>query len=144
MLFRSEDAEDVLQEGFVKLFEKIGTYKGDGSFTGWARKIFVTTSLMELRKNDVMKFSDELSSADVLGVAQCGTIDQLNASELMKLIEMMPIGFRTVFNLYSIDGFSHDEIAKMLKISVGGSRSQLSRARLWLQEKIKMEDNNKK
>lgn len=133
-------AKDVLQEGFIVLFDKISTYKGDGPFEGWARKIFINTALMHIRKNDVLKYSDNIEDALALGVYDSNVLDEISASEIFKLVASMPDGFRTVFNLAVIEGYNHIEIAKMLSITESGSRSQLSRARMWLQERLK---NNK-
>lgn len=132
-----EVARDLLQDGFITLFDKINTYKGDGSFEGWVRRIFVNTSLMYLRKNDALKYSDDIAEADTRSFAKCDTLDDVQAEDLMKLINAMPEGFRTVFNLYVIEGYDHAEIAAMLKISEGTSRSQLSRGRSWLLERLK-------
>ncbi len=134
-------AEDVLQDGFITLFEKIGSYKGEGSFEGWARRIFVTTALMALRKKDALKMSDELDSAKGMKAETVSQVQNIGYKELMKLIMTLPPGFRTVFNLYSIEGYSHKEIGEMLGISETTSRTQLSRARLWLQKKIKELEN---
>lgn len=135
-----EAARDAMQDGFVTLFEKISTYKGEGSFEGWARKIFVNTALMQLRRNDALKFSDNIEDSQAMQMIQSNTLEKIGADEIFKLVNSMPDGFRTVFNLYVIEGYSHDEIAKMLSITEGGSRSQLSRARAWLQSKIKTND----
>ena len=134
-------AEDVLQDGFITLFEKIGSYKGEGSFEGWARRIFVTTALMALRKKDALKMSDELDSAKGMKAETVSQVQNIGYKELMKLIMTLPPGFRTVFNLYSIEGYSHKEIGEMLGISETTSRTQLNRARLWLQKKIKELEN---
>ena len=134
-------AEDVLQDGFITLFEKIGSYKGEGSFEGWARRIFVTTALMALRKKDALKMSDELDSAKGMKAETVSQVQNIGYKELMKLIMTLPPGFRTVFNLYSIEGYSHKEIGEMLGISETTSRTQLSRARLWLQKMIKELEN---
>lgn len=130
-------AKDVLQEGFIVLFDKISTYKGDGPFEGWARKIFINTALMHIRKNDVLKYSDNIEDTLALGVYDSNVLDEISASEIFKLVASMPDGFRTVFNLAVIEGYNHIEIAKMLSITESGSRSQLSRARMWLQERLK-------
>ena len=134
-------AEDILQEGFITLFTKIGSYKGDGSFEGWARRIFVTTSLMSLRKKDALKMSDELDLARGMKAETVSQIQSIGYKELMQVILTLPPGFRTVFNLYSIEGYSHKEIGEMLGISETTSRTQLSRARLWLQRKLKELEN---
>lgn len=130
-------AEDILQEGFITLFSKIDTYKGDGSFEGWARKIFVNTALMYLRKNDALKMSDEIENARYLSSDTVTAAQNIGYKELMKLIKELPPGFRTVFNMYVVEGYSHKEIGDMLNISETTSRTQLSRARVWLQNKIK-------
>ena len=136
-----EAAEDVLQDGFVTLFTRLDSYKGEGSFEGWARKIFVTTALMELRRKDALKMSDEL---DVVRRMKSETVSQLQSigyKDLMNLITQLPPGFRTVFNLYAVEGFTHKDIGEMLGISETTSRTQLSRARAWLQNKIKEIEN---
>ena len=134
-------AEDVLQEGFITLFTRLDSYKGDGSFEGWARRIFVTTALMDLRKKDALKMSDELDAVRGMKAETTSQIQSLGYKELMELIMSLPPGFRTVFNLYALEGFSHKEIGEMLGISESTSRTQLSRARIWLQNKIKEREN---
>ena len=134
-------AEDILQDGFITLFSKIDSYKGNGSFEGWARKIFVNTALMYLRKKDALKLSDELENARHLSSDIASQMQNIGYKELMKLITSLPAGFRTVFNMYVVEGYSHKEIADMLNITETTSRTQLSRARLWLQSKIKEQEN---
>ncbi|MBO4566304.1 MAG: sigma-70 family RNA polymerase sigma factor [Bacteroidales bacterium] len=130
-------AEDVLQEGFVTLFAKLDTYSGEGSFEGWARKIFVNTALMSLRKNDVLKESTDVDTAWNVSSEAPSAIQQITYKELSKAISELPAGFRTVFNMYVVEGYSHAEIAECLGISETTSRSQLLRARAMLQSKIK-------
>lgn len=134
-----ENARDVLQEGFLTVFDKIGTYKGHGSFEGWMRRVFANESLMYIRRNDALKYADEIDSVpeSTLGMDAETPLDKINAKQLLELISQMPAGFRTVFNLYVLEGYSHQEIAETLGITEGSSRSQLSRGRTWLQEKIK-------
>ena len=134
-----DKAEDVLQDGFVTLYAKISTYKGEGSFEGWARKIFVNTALMYLRKNDALKMSEELDNVRSHSSSTVSALDNLGYQELIRLIAELPAGFRTVFNLFAIEGLSHKEISEILNISEVTSRSQYSRARQWLQNKIKGE-----
>lgn len=136
-----ESAQDILQDGFITLFTKLEDFKGDGSFEGWARRIFVTTALMYLRKKDVLKMSDELELARGLKADTVTQTQNLGYKELMELIMTLPPGFRTVFNLYALEGYSHKEIGEMLGISETTSRTQLSRARIWLQNKIKEREN---
>ncbi len=134
-------AEDILQEGFITLFTRLQDYKGDGSFEGWARKIFVTTALMNLRKRDALKMSEELDSVRSMKTDLPSQGQNLGYKEIMKLVMELPAGFRTVFNLYAVEGYSHKEIGDMLGISETTSRTQLSRARVLLQNKIKEIEN---
>jgi RNA polymerase sigma factor (sigma-70 family) len=129
-------AQDVLHDGFITLFAKLGTYKGDGSFEGWARRIFVNTALMQIRKADVLKNSEDIEAPYIDVEYGENVIDKIDTERLFAIISQMPAGFRAVFNLYIVEGFSHEEIAKALNISEGGSRSQLSRAREWLKARI--------
>ncbi|MCQ2157684.1 MAG: sigma-70 family RNA polymerase sigma factor [Bacteroidales bacterium] len=132
-----DSAEDILQDGFVTLFTKLGSYLGDGSFEGWARKIFVNTALMSLRKRDVLKQSEDVEAAWDVKTSDPTPIQKISYQDLMKFISELPTGFRTVFNMYVIEGYSHKEIAEELGISEATSRSQLLRARAVLQSKIK-------
>ena len=134
-------AEDLLQEGFITLFTRLDSYKGEGSFEGWARKIFVTTALMSLRKKDALKMSDDLEAARGIKAETVNQVQNIGYKELMELVMSLPYGFRTVFNLYVIEGYSHKEIGEMLGISEITSRSQLSRARIILQNRIKELEN---
>lgn len=136
-----EAAEDVLQDGFVTLFTRLEDYKGEGSFEGWARKIFVNTALMNLRKKDALKMSDDLEAARGLKAETASQMQNMGYKELLAMITELPPGFRIVFNMYAIEGYSHKEIGEMLGISETTSRTQLSRARIWLQKKIKEKDN---
>ena len=136
-----EVAQDILQDGFITLFTKLDDYKGEGSFEGWARRIFVTTALMYLRKKDALKMSDELDTVRGMKADTVTQMQNLGYKELMELIMTLPPGFRTVFNMYAIEGYNHKEISDMLGISETTSRTQLSRARIWLQNKIKEREN---
>jgi len=132
-----EAAEDVLQEGFISLFSKLGSYSGEGSFEGWARKVFVNTALMTLRKNDVMRQSEDIETAWSVSSEDPGALQKISYNELMGMIAELPTGFRTVFNMFLIEGYSHKEIGEALGISEATSRSQLQRARVMLQNRIK-------
>ena len=136
-----ELAEDILQDGFVTLFTHLSDYKGDGSFEGWARKIFVTTALMELRRKDALKMSDDLEVVRGMKTEITGQLQNIGYKDLIKVITQLPPGFRTVFNMYAIEGYSHKEIGEILGISETTSRTQLSRARTWLQNKLKEIEN---
>ncbi len=134
-------AEDILQDGFITLFTHLDSFKGDGSFEGWARRIFVTSALMYLRKKDALKMSDDIEAAKSLRTEVTGQIEDIGYKELMDMVMDMPTGFRTVFNMYAVEGYSHKEIAETLGISEVTSRSQYSRARALLQSKIKEREN---
>lgn len=136
-----EQAEDILQDGFITLFTRLKDYKGQGSFEGWARRIFVTTALMHLRKKDTLKMSEDLEAAKGLKTETTSQIQNIGYKELLALVTQLPTGFRTVFNLYAIEGYSHKEIGEMLGISESTSRTQFSRARTWLQNKIREKEN---
>lgn len=130
-------AEDILQDGFVTLFSKLDSYSGVGSFEGWARRVFVNTALMSLRKKDAMKNTEDVSVARNIASDDPTVIQKISYMDLLKLITELPTGFRTVFNMYVIEGYSHKEIAESLGISETTSRSQLQRARMLLQSRIK-------
>ncbi len=129
------EAEDILQDGFVKIFTKIGQFDFKGSFEGWARRVVVNCALTHYRREsklcavaDIAEYDTQLSPDDVLSV--------ISSNELMQMVQQLTPQYRTVFNLYAIEGFSHQEISKMLNISEGTSKSNLSRARCMLQEKV--------
>ena len=132
-----DSAADILQDGFVTLFTKLDSYSGEGSFEGWARKIFVNTALMSLRKKDALKNSEDVDAAWNITSDDPTAIQRIGYDELLKMIAALPPGFRTVFNMYVIEGYSHKEIAEALGISETTSRSQLQRARTLLQTRIK-------
>ena len=134
-------AEDVLMEGFMKVFTKIDLFKEQGSFEGWMRRIMVNEALMALRKEGTMKFQDTDFGFEIGQVGDA--FANLHVEELNKLIEGLPIGYKTVFNLYAIEGYNHQEIAEMLGIQEGTSKSQLSRARGLLQQKLNELHNEK-
>lgn len=129
------EAEDVLMEGFMKVFTKIDQFTEGNSFEGWIRKIMVNESLMKIRKKGGI-YTQNLEEMNELSIPD-NAIMQLNVSEIEEIILQIPLGYRTVFNLYAVEGYSHQEIAKMLQISEGTSKSQLSRARNYIQNKLK-------
>ena len=133
----SDAAQDILQDGFVTLFSKLDSSSGEGSFEGWARKIFVNTALMSLRKKDALKGSEDIDVARSITSDDPTVFEKIGYKDLLKLIAALPTGFRTVFNMYVIEGYSHKEIGEELGISETTSRSQLQRARVLLQSKIK-------
>lgn len=137
-------AEDALVMAFTKVFERINQFRGEGSFEGWIRRITVNEALASLRKSRVMMIETDLDLAD-REPDYDRLSDHLEAEDLLKIIEGLPPGYKVVFNLYAIDGYSHKEIAAQLGITENTSKSQLSRARAYLQ-KILAETgwNNKK
>lgn len=130
------DAEDVLIEAFMRVFERINQFRNEGSFEGWVRRIMVTESLMFLRKNKSLR--QEVPLDNVMKEPDYQWADEnLQADDLLRLVAQLPDGYRTIFNLYAIEGYNHAEIASLTGISEGTSKSQLSRARALLQQKIK-------
>lgn len=129
------EAEDVLVVAFTKAFERIDQYKGEGSFEGWLRRIVVNESLTYLRRNKNMYLETEIEAVDKS--PDFGQLENhLEADDLLRMVGELPAGYRMVFNLYAIDGYSHKEIAEQLEISENTSKSQLSRARVFLQKKL--------
>lgn len=129
------EAEDIMIKGFVKAFTKLDQYGGEGSFEGWLRKIMVNEALGYLRKHKNLLMAVELEKAEKEPNYQ--TIqDNLEAADLLEMINELPDGYRAVFNLYAIEGYSHKEIAELLGISENTSKSQLSRARQYLQKNL--------
>jgi len=136
------EAEDVLQVGYVKVFQKVKEYRGDGSFEGWIRRIMVNTAIESYRKN--LRTLSVVPIEDAYEQPATGfDFSRLGMQDLMKVIQKLADGYRMVFNMYVIEGYSHKEIAETLGISEGASKSQLSRARAILKEEIiKMEGIN--
>ena len=131
-----ELARDLMHDGFVRLFSKIDTYSGSGVFTAWARKIFVNTILEYLRHNDALRFTANIDDVVYLQNDEVSVFERISANELLECMSELPDGFRTVFNMYAVEGYSHAEIAKELNINEGTSRSQYARARQMLQKKV--------
>jgi RNA polymerase sigma-70 factor (ECF subfamily) len=129
------DAEDIMINGFMKIFDKIGQYTGAGSFEGWMSRIMVNESLTHIRRNRNMSVEVSIEKA-VHEPDYSSTLDHMETEQLLKLIDGMPIGYRTVFNLFVLEGYSHKEIAEMLDIAEGASKSQLSRAKSYLRDQI--------
>ncbi len=132
----AENAEEVLMLAFCKIFKKIDTYTGQGNFEGWIRRIMVNESLMFLRKNYRFNEHADVTEIPVKAVA-VNVEDQLAAQDILNLLEQLPTGYRTVFNLYVIEGYKHREIAEQLGISINTSKSQLILAKKKLQKLVK-------
>ena len=129
-----EDARDLMQEGFIKLYSNINKYSGEGSFDGWVRKIFVNCALERLRQNDILKYADDISENYFTEIPDEDTTSDISSDEIMMYVRSLPDGFRTVFNMFAIEGYSHKEIGTELNISESTSRSQYMRARNMLQK----------
>lgn len=131
----SYDANDFFQEGIIRVYKNLSGFKGSGSFEGWARKIFVNTCL-DMLKNKQKTVFDQLSEDMQLTSSPIQGLEKLSQSELLKMIQQLPNGYRTIVNLYLVEEYNHKQIAEMLGISEGTSKSQLSRAKTILQRSI--------
>lgn len=140
-----EEAEDILQEGFIKIFKKLGSFRSEGSFEGWVRRIFVNTAIEHFRRKTYQQPITEQHENTVEGKS-LSVLDNLGEKDILKLVQDLSPGYRTVFNLYVVEGYTHKEIGDMLDISEGTSKSQLSRAKVLLQEMVKtyLDERNQK
>ena len=129
-----EDAEDMLQEGFIKVFTQIHSFENLGAFEGWIRRIIVHTCINILKKNKKFNESVDIIHATGLQVREETVPSVIQAKQVVECIRMLPIGYRTVLNLYAIEGYSHREIAGMLGIEESTSRSQYTRAKAMLED----------
>jgi RNA polymerase sigma factor (sigma-70 family) len=132
----NEEAEDILQEGFIKVFKKIGSYRNEGSFEGWIRRIFVNTAIEHFRRKTHLQPITEKEENTVEG-KYLSVLDTLAEKDIVQLVQQLSPGYRTVFNMYVIEGYSHKQIAEELGISEGTSKSQLSRAKQILQDLVR-------
>ena len=132
----AEEAEDILQEGFIKIFKKLDSFRGEGSFEGWVRRIFVNTAIEQFRRKRYLQPVTEREENTIEGKS-LSALDGLAEKDILALIKELSPGYRTVFNMYVVEGYTHKEIADMLGISEGTSKSQLSRAKVILQEMVK-------
>lgn len=126
-----EDAEDMLQMGFIRVFKDLHQYSGIGNLEGWVRKVMVNTALQHLNKQKKMMTTIEIDGIDLVDVTETELLDEPPAKSMTQILQQLPDGFRTVFNLYILEGYSHPEIAEILGISVGTSKSQLMRAKAY-------------
>ena len=129
-------AQDTLQDAFVKIFAHISNYKSEGAFEGWLKRIAVNTCLDQLRKDKKLLTDVSLDDVSHKLAHQDYSAEKLMADDLLKLVQALPDGYRTVFNLFAIEGFSHQEIAQQLSISESTSKTQYLRARAYLKERI--------
>jgi len=132
-----DEANDILQEGFVKVFNNLSSYRSEGSLEGWIRKTVVNTAINYYKKNAKHKSSADIEMVMIFEKSNDeSVIDQISAKELLKTISELPIGYRTVFNLNVIEGYTHKEIGDLLDISENTSKSQLARAKAYLQKRV--------
>ncbi|MEO6671090.1 MAG: sigma-70 family RNA polymerase sigma factor [Ferruginibacter sp.] len=138
----TEDAEERMLDGFCNVFLNIGSfeYKADAAFLNWMKQIMIHACMRQLRKKNTVSILPETAAGDV--PMQDDIVNKLSASEIYKLIMVLPEGYRTVFNLYVIDGFDHNEIGRLLNISANTSRTQLLQARKLLQKKLNSNKHN--
>jgi RNA polymerase sigma-70 factor (ECF subfamily) len=129
------EAEDILQEGFIKIFSHISYFRGEGSFEGWMRRIFVNTALSALRVKQI-KFTDNIDHYNNQSQVEPSVFDKIGSQEIFEMIRNLPNGYRVVFNLFAVEGYSHKEIAEMLNITESTSRTQFLKARNALKGKF--------
>ena len=129
-----EDAEDMLQEGFIKVFSQIHTFENRGALEGWIRRIMVHTCINILKKNKKFNESVDLIHATTVHVREESIPSIMQAKEVVECIRLLPLGYKTVLNLYAIEGFSHREIGEMLEVGESTSRSQYTRAKAMLED----------
>jgi RNA polymerase sigma factor (sigma-70 family) len=129
-----EDAEDMLQEGFIKVFSQMHTFQNKGAFEGWIRRIIVHTCINNLKKNKRFSESLDIVYASGVQIREESVPSIVQAKQIVECIRILPIGYRTVLNLYAIEGYSHKEIATMLDIEESTSRSQYTRAKQMLED----------
>jgi RNA polymerase sigma-70 factor (ECF subfamily) len=133
-------AQDALQDAFVKIYAHLPSYKFEGVFEGWVKKITVNTCLDQLRKDKKLLSDISLDDVSFKIAHQDHSLEKLMADDLLRLVQSLPDGYRTVFNLFAIEGFSHQEIAKQLKISESTSKTQYLRARAYLKDRLEKID----
>jgi len=138
-----DEAEDILQDGFIKIFNNIHRYGFEGSLEGWMRRIFVNTAIDAIRKNKALMLETPINDNITESCAE-EAIDNLEVEYLMSLVQALPTGYRLVFNLYAIEGYSHAEIGEKLNITESTSRSQYTRAKALLKKRIYQEYSENK
>ena len=137
------DAEDALIKGFFKIFNNLHTFKDEGSFEGWMKRIVVNECLMLLRKNHNINMMIAIEDAAVVNSLKVDFVDNLTYEDVLALLDELPVGYRTVFNMYVIEGYKHREIAEIMGISINTSKSQLILAKKKLQKLVKKKLNIK-
>lgn len=132
----AEDAQDLLQEGFIKVYRNLHHFRAEGSFEGWIRRVFVNTSIEHFRKKSAKLSMVSEKEESTIEDSDISALENLAQKDIIKIVQELSPGYRTVFNLYVVEGYSHKEIGDMLGISEGTSKSQLARAKAVLQKKI--------
>jgi RNA polymerase sigma-70 factor (ECF subfamily) len=130
------DAEEILQEGFIKIFTKLGEFRNEGSFEGWIRRTIINTAINYYKKNLRRLMDSDVNDCEIADRSLLDIYCNLSMKELMSLVQDLPTGYRTVFNLNVIEGYTHKEIGEMLNISDNTSKSQLNRAKAILRKKV--------
>ncbi len=132
-----EEAQDILQEAFIKIFKYINTFEQRGSFEGWMKKIVINAAIANFHKHEKHRFQSDITEINETGIENYSDNDpDFTMDELLEAIQSLPKGYRAVFNLYAIEGYKHKEISQMLGIDVSTSKSQYHRARKLLQKKL--------
>jgi RNA polymerase sigma-70 factor (ECF subfamily) len=139
---RNEDAQDALQEGFIRVFKHLDQWQGEGPLGAWIRKVMVNTSLNMLKSQDRKGIHVHMDTVAELTENDFNALGRLNEEDLLNLIRQMPAGYRTVFNLFAIEGYSHLEIASMLSVSENTSKTQYHKAKGWLKSRLEQPNNN--
>jgi RNA polymerase sigma factor (sigma-70 family) len=134
-----DNAKDMLQDAFIRVFDRLDKFRFEGSFEGWIKRVAVTTCLDFNKKLKSEPYSEEIENFTHLG-SEAGVISQMGANDLIKLLQKLPAGYRTVFNLYAIEGYGHAEIAEMLEINENTSKTQLFKARKMLQNLLNLNE----
>ncbi|AXY75155.1 sigma-70 family RNA polymerase sigma factor [Paraflavitalea soli] len=132
----TDDAQDLLQEGFIKVYKNLHRFRAEGSFEGWVRRVFVNTSIEHFRKKSAQLSSVSEKEENTIEDADITALDSLAEKDIINIVQELSPGYRTVFNLYVVEGYSHKEIGELLGISEGTSKSQLARAKSILQKKV--------
>lgn len=130
------EADDILQEGFIKVYLNLKSFRNEGSLEGWIRRTIVNTAINQYKKNTKYQNDTDIENANVVQYQYASAIDNISVEELLAIVQELPVGYRMVFNLNVIEGYTHREIAELLGISENTSKSQLSRARQTLQRKL--------
>lgn len=131
-----QDAQDILQDAFITIFKKIHQFNHKGSFEGWCRRIVINTALARYRRNKIKTVSDENRIINLEVEVEVDDVPDISLQQLLQFVQELPDRYRLVFSFYTLDGYSHKEIAALMEITVGTSKSNLSRAKVSLQEKV--------